>query len=527
MNILIVDDDALERLELIRLLSCMAPEFTIAGEAWDGRSALNFVRKEHVDIVITDIKMPGMDGISLIDNLHHYPDCPEIIALSAYDDFALVRTALVDGASDYILKFNLEAQTLYDALKHAAERRNKRAPDVSYHMDEESILREAVYGLPDNRKVFSEKIMDSDMFDSCHSVACVIFRIDELFRLEDAEPEDFAKDQYSILSIIRSSFSAIEHCHVFPGRTGEYFALIGIGDDAKNTQIVSGTVLALEAIKDCLDMTFASGIGECELSPEGMMESVRKARIALGYCIASDSNVFSYDDIGPDSVYPVPSPESGEYRPKQSLINAMMINDGVGVRNALEEIRNKLESSSSNSRNEVLWECFSLIVAIKEYCAQSDVTESSILSPDLLNQASHISMSGRQKGLEYIGKLSAAIADYIEKRKDNNNFLVSRVDRYISEHFKDPDLSVLTAASAFNFSSGYFTAQLKRLSGDTFSKRLARYRIEKAKELLRSTDMFIYEIGEAVGIPDQFYFSRIFKRIAGISPMEYREKHTV
>ena len=522
MRILVVDDDALERLEIIRQISCMSPEFTVAGKAWNGYSALAAFKKEHPDIVITDMKMPGMDGINLIRQLQQMEDPPEIIALSAFDDYDLVRNALLDGAVDYILKLSMDAETLYEALARAAERRGKKSAEIVE--SDEFFLQKIAYSLPDERRAFAEIIESKGYILSSERVFCILFRAYELYRFEDAEPEEYAMLQHSVISIIRSAFDVGDMASIFSGRTGEFFVLRG-GKISESTYMIQSAEKVVEIVSTCLDITLATGYAEELPNVEGLLSVFRKVRIALGFSIATGNAVSSYGDAPQKNYESDLIQNNGGYLAKNKLLDAMVSGDKEGVCEAVNEIRLHFPSrESSASRNDMLWEYFSVVVTVKEYCARNGVKEEDVLGNVPKDPTRLFAMADKNSTKDMLENLLVSITNHIGSLSDQK-LLVSRVDKYIEDNFGNPDLSVQDAAVFFNISTGYFSSQLRKLSGTTFSRRLSHYRIGKAKALLRSTDMLVYEIGEAVGIPDQFYFSRIFKRIEGLSPAEYRARH--
>ena len=118
-SILLVDDELLSRTHLKLLIKWEEHGYTLAGEATNGREALQLVEEGKVDIVISDVLMPEMDGVALSGEINRrYPDIP-ILMLSNYDEFELVRGALRNGAVDYLLKHRLNATVLLETLDRA------------------------------------------------------------------------------------------------------------------------------------------------------------------------------------------------------------------------------------------------------------------------------------------------------------------------------------------------------------------------------------------------------------------------
>lgn len=125
-QVLIVDDETIVRITLRTLIDWESFGYQVAADAVHGRQALQYLDSCPVDLVITDMKMPVMDGLSLIDQIHKRGLSPQILVLSGYDDFKLVREAFRMGAQDYLLKADLDAQVLEAALTGLKEKESRK-----------------------------------------------------------------------------------------------------------------------------------------------------------------------------------------------------------------------------------------------------------------------------------------------------------------------------------------------------------------------------------------------------------------
>ena len=130
-NILIVDDEPIVKIALRSILSWEEYGFFICGTAGNGLEALSLIEKQHPDVIITDLKMPGMDGLELIRTLKEKKYPGEILVLSNYEDFDSVRSALLLGAADYLLKIKIQADTLLACLNKTTEKLQKKAGEKS------------------------------------------------------------------------------------------------------------------------------------------------------------------------------------------------------------------------------------------------------------------------------------------------------------------------------------------------------------------------------------------------------------
>ena len=123
-RVLIVDDETIVRITLRSLIDWEEMGYQVAGDAVHGKQALLYLESGPVDLVITDMKMPVMDGLGLIEEIHKRGMSPQILVLSGYDDFKLVREAFRMGAADYLLKADLDEQMLKGALRRLGQARD-------------------------------------------------------------------------------------------------------------------------------------------------------------------------------------------------------------------------------------------------------------------------------------------------------------------------------------------------------------------------------------------------------------------
>ena len=296
MRILIVDDDATMRLQLGRMILAIGDGFRLAGEARDGRSALEFCRTNPVDIVITDMKMPGMDGNALIQALQHLKEPPAIIALSAYEDFPLVRTALRSGAADYMLKLSLTSQDLLKVLEEIRQSRLDfdRAASHPEKRDElEQVLYELAHFRSGDREEMRRRLAEAGFSFHAGTWYGLFLRIHETYRLEEIEQEEYAMLQFSLLSLIREELGKSEESYVFPGRTGEFYGFLRTGR-REDLEIISRRLISTILLYHDLHATagLSEGAGEVDALAD-LAEQARSAIRERFYCTGS---VFWYQD---------------------------------------------------------------------------------------------------------------------------------------------------------------------------------------------------------------------------------------
>ena len=170
-KLLIVDDDALIRATLHTIVDWNELGYEIAGDAQNGEQALQILKREQIELVFTDMKMPVMDGISLMEHINQMDKKPQMVALSGYDDFSLVRSAFKLGAFDYVLKEDISAKGITELIKKINPViKEDDEPLYSGKKKEEALLKEMILG----RAVPSKK---GGFFQGNYALAA--FEIDE------------------------------------------------------------------------------------------------------------------------------------------------------------------------------------------------------------------------------------------------------------------------------------------------------------------------------------------------------------
>ena len=161
LKILIVDDEAVVRIGLKSMIDWQAHGFTLVGEAKDGRHALELFEEHHPDLIITDLKMPVLDGLELIQEVRKISASCRIIVLSSYDDFNLVRQAMKLGAADYLLKLEVEPDQLIRTLERF---RDEIVQERNTEMRQAQIHQEIKTNLQTIQRAFLKEMLCSGEF---------------------------------------------------------------------------------------------------------------------------------------------------------------------------------------------------------------------------------------------------------------------------------------------------------------------------------------------------------------------------
>jgi len=398
-SVLVVDDEPFVRLSIASLRPWGDDGFDFLAEAANGAEALAaLAARPEIDIVLLDLSMPVMDGIEFLRRLaaDRSRRPPAVVVLSAHDDFHLVRQAFQLGASDYLLKGELDGAGLRTALEKAAS------------------------GIEESRE-----------------------RDDAIVQRRHLE---FLKTQ--VLRDILAGPASPE--------LEETFAELGIGIRAP-FRVCCFWVEDLEAVS------------AREVGAEGLGRFSELAARSLGQVLSR---------WGQGEVVPL------------SPGHAAVLFPGV--------------AGSDPAKAEA---------AARSFCADAAEYVGRYLSVKLTFSVGPACPGVRDAAESY---RSARAARTIESR------IVVLAKRAIRERFGDPAFSLEEASVRAGVSKNHLSFEFSRETGETFTEYLSRTRVEEARRLLATTSMLVYEVGERVGYPNVEHFSRVFKKLVGVSPVRFK-----
>ncbi len=519
-KLLIVDDEPLVQVGVRSMLNWGKLDIDEPDTASNGRAALDIIEEKHPDIVITDIKMPLLDGLELVRQCRErYGDSdPHFIFLTSYEEFSLARQAIVYGVSDYLVKLELSPKALEDAVLRVIEDiQKKRALQPAEHSLEKTFRDKFFIRLLNNlfesKEQFDLQSRELGLsFSSSAYTCCTGY-------LNGTDIDAMTYDRQ--LSVFSSSINMIGElaekympsiCIALDMR---HFAIIFCGDPMtyKLHDILAGIN---EAVFKYYKVKFTCGIGTTEAHPLAIGESYRSSRMALVQS-SDEEPIVSFDTLPADR-HIHDSFNMGLF--KDSLTKAFEEYDSDELTGLIDNLCN-LFLEHPNDFVQALDAASSIL-----YLAISLLPDGEDLLSDIFSDTPDGYRSlYRQNNVEQIirwlsffGKKMSAVFD--ERRNDHKNRIVSNVKKYISEHIHEK-LPLEKVAAAFGISPNYLSQLFGKYNDLGFSEYVNACKIRKSKELLATDNYKIYEVADMLGFENSFYFSKVFKRIEGIAPTEY------
>ena len=518
MKVFLVDDEIAIRETLRNIFPWEERGFQLVGEAPDGEMALPMIRDLNPDILLTDIRMPFMDGMKLCAEIKRLMPWVGVIILSGYDDFAYARQAISLGVKEYLLK-PITARELGEVLQRvanqiAAERRERESA-ASLRMKVASgnqFLREKLLAslFTDEGDRFEDQQLLRQMRDMGVnlSAGCYVV-IDIAFPLKD---EARAGARAALSALAEASGGSVFTCGMPQGTR----ALV-LGDNERDAEeraySFATSAAQLPELKDCEGLLLS--IGETVTDYYDIRRSMRAAR-HVRHAAAHQSAGRRIIGVGEINDRPA-SLENLDLSPLNEKLQYAAASE---VDTILAEYVDSLGPGAEGLSLAMGYLRVAAVIA-----AQRIVQEAGA-DPRALDQAlvAEVMRAEGAAGLEAVKALiRQAIACRDKSGRGASDTPVGRARVYLSRRYSDPNLMLQDVAGEVGMSHSHFSTVFSQETGITFTQYLTALRIGKAKELLSATAMRSSEIAFAVGYNDAHYFSYLFKKHTGVTPSEYRK----
>lgn len=494
--------------------------FTVAATAQNGKEVLEMMDDLHPDLVISDIKMPFMDGLELAKTIHENYMNTKVILFSGWDDFEYARLAISYGVSEYIMKpidYDEMNKLLTNVHQTLEEEYNEK---INWTRLEYAYLK----SLPLLRQqFFTQLVLGSIDQEECNqqikSLGLELENKDYCIIAVKIQKADH-NDVFSALSIketLKEALDKISNVYEFGVGDKEIFLFadekIEIGKISRSIQEASVMITRI------FNVHISCGISDCVNDLMNIPVIYTQANDALEYnLVVPDESYTYYNDLMLQEEV-----EADWNTVVEQIGKIITYCKPDELKKQVEELLNILHQShyNLNEYQMVIMEiAFSIAKLYKKYhiISEGEFAGSKKMAVTILSLT-----SGEELDcwlLDYCQLIRLLIQ---KKRVDNNVILVENAKKLVQENFSDSDLSVESVCDALHVSTSHFSKIFKQETGGTFMNYMIGKRMEEAKKLLLQTDYKSLVIGEMVGYPEPNYFSYVFKKNCGISPAKYRK----
>lgn len=542
-RIILVDDEEEVRKSIIRKIGWDEVGFTVVGDAENGEDALEKIEVLEPDVVLTDIRMPYMDGLTLAERIRSKYPSMKIVIFSGYDDFEYAKQAIKLNVTEYILKpVNVEELTaILKRIKNSLDEEIEQKRDVSRlrenYKNSLPLLREQflkdLVSRPMEREPEEKRLEEYRIpIGGAQKWVAVAVAVGGQGRTEENSPGPLPlhaeKDliPISVRQILEENLKNYCRAVLFSYTGSDNLCLAGIvAIDGENSQTGLIDVLGdtCKEIRKVLQVPATIGIGHKCTELKNICVSFQSAVDALGYqAIVGIGSTIYINDVEPVS--------GGRLRftaeDSTELIQAIKFGPDGKIQAAVDAVIGKMYDARVHSRQ---YQAYMLSISsfLIQLIQQYDLDMEEIFSDDEEGRRDPFTflpqILNRDSFAKWLLSVSRQINRAMNEERDNTTKqLMERAKQYILDNYQDPELSVEQICRYLHMSPAYFSTVFKKTTGQTYVGYLTDIRLNKAVELLNMTDDKTYMIAAKVGYQEQNYFSYVFKKKFGVSPTRFR-----
>lgn len=537
IKVFLVEDEMVIRRGIKNSIDWEKEGYIFCGEASDGELAYPMIIKEKPDILITDIRMPFMDGLELCKLVKKELPNIKILILSGYDEFDYAKEAIRLGVTEYLLK-PISSGKLLEALNWVSEsiRREKEDKDlVRKHMEE---MRENTEH--EKQKFFEQMIAGNlSMADALETGKKYEMNLSAgmynllLFRFTLGEEnrksgELLGEAEYAIEKLTER----LEYVFEFQrGVEGWAFLLMADNEEQMSERVKELSKDLEEIMKNYSTIAYFGGIGQPVARLRELEESFREAERALAARFTMELNrIISVEDIrmaqNVDTLDDIEITSFGEIEKTRTMLEKFLNN---GAEDEIDEFVdvyiNELPEENLKSvlmRQYIIMDAY---IVMMSFCEKIEGIEGEMQaqSEELKNSMKTIQTLEEIKNyIRMLLKKIIGVRDTISGRRYSD--IIEIAKDQIRKTYMSDEISLNTIAAEVGMSPSYFSSIFSKEMGKTFVEYLTEIRMDRAKELLMCSSMKTSEIGYEVGYKDPHYFSYIFKKTQNCTPKEFRAR---
>lgn len=508
MKVVVVEDEIRIREGICKLINKMFPELEVVGSAENGREGLAYIEKYKPSLVITDIRMPVMDGLEMLKSVQQKGIFPKVIVLSAYSEFSYAQQAVRLGVNDYLIKPIVvqEFVQVINKMQQLCEQEEKRTPEVMGNL--ENVMSGIIHGTSIINEQIEEFLLRKYNINTDTPILELLVYMGDFF-------EEKGKRKRQELQILLEREKELPFC------------MIDLEYDKSILVLIYGYKNRQELERWYQNYIFLQkrDVNEQRIS-HGMVEVTGISEVRAGYqqllpymdwtIVLGDDVLISYPKTTKVQtevcVYPVDL--------ENQLKIAICADDKERVAKTVQKFEDYFSNGKIFLPKEIKESYVRFLWAFINIAKEVNIVDyKEIDQRVLLNQI----MSAKTKY-----ELHMCCVQLLERIREEENELevislaVKKAKSMIHEFYAD-GITLGEIADRLNMTQEYLGTQFHKAVGESFSSYIRNYRLAKAKELLIGTQLKQYEVAERVGYADAKYFARVFKEHVGMSPAEYRK----
>jgi len=519
-NLIIVEDEYNIKKALVRFVKWQEIGFNVVQTFENGKDALEYAGSNRVDAVLTDIRMPVMDGIELIKEMSTSGCCVKFVVLSGYDDFSYAQQSIHYGVFEYVLKpvkFELLSE-IFIKLKAEMDREQEGNAilNEALSLKKEQFLNNLVKGsISDKNRIF---YLADELGMNIKAETYCIARIEiDSFYENDRTAEDRNLLKSSVRGVLESFMEKHRIGYMLSNDIPEFCILaLNIHDSGVLTKLLEEFA---DQVTRCTSQKVSIGVSQIYDSVFTNDEPYKEAGKCLEYKFFSEkSEIICAPIRQPSNSTPILLSDSEI----EEIIERIKDGDMQRIDGFIRSKFALIQDSGCIALEDIYFLYVQLIIILQRYFKNMGKSIDLVLSDNEEYRKDLKNYKSISEVMKFVLFLFEKSVDYQKTSGKTKRKVIERAEEYVREHFNE-NINLNDISQYIYMNPSYFSRLFKSETGENFVDFLSRIRVEKSMELLQNSNLHVYEISNMVGYNDYRYFSKIFKRFTGITPAEYRD----
>jgi two-component system response regulator YesN len=534
IRMMIVDDETVIRKGILTSIDWAAYGIEIAGEASSGDEAFEKMPDVRPHIILTDIRMIGMDGLELAESIKRDFPATKIIILSGYDDFRYAKQAIQIGVSEYLTK-PVGAAELTSVISKLA----KEIEESLRKQDEQQLSSQLLHEtLPILRSKFITGLVNGEWTDDVTlrqkaeqlkiplagpRYQVLLVELDGHTHLKGMLSKELAETEAGLQLILERCLGAHFPAIVCEGGPGYRIVLLNMLPEDRFLVLHSCEEVRSSVHRE-MKRSVTIGLGQAACYLNSIPASFGQALAALNNkAYLGKDRIIHYQDTKQARA----GSKAGGFPEKDKRLMDRIKDMDIGKSRELLEQMFRQFKQEETPFEQVKSICVQSVILAVNKLEQMGVKDSD--DPlQVYNPYMEIEKFETVAALEqWMGRLFAEFAVDIENHKlTRYKGIIHEAVLYIKKHYRE-EIKLEEAAKAVYVTPNYLSRVFKEETEQSFTEFVNKYRVKKAKQYLQQNGIRIYEVASMVGYNDYRYFTHIFKKYTGLTPKKFKKEHTL
>lgn len=533
-KIMVVDDESLTREYMKKNIPLIDSRWQVVSEAMDGQEALDLLKTNMVDLIITDIKMPVMDGLQLSKKIYESHAAIKIVILSGYEEFGFAKEAIKFGVIDYLLK-PLVKEDLCDLLNRLAEDIEKakhaeldhklllNKSEKSSKLAVKNYLKAVVSGSSVEIKTLSPMLSNSHSAFINLKGTLLMLHINEYSSLDNSlKINEMPLYKFILTETCENIAANYENTIVFLDKNENVIIFINLDSNENyKTKCMDIFTNISKEFTDKTGLTLSGGIAEPESHMSLLKSSYKKASYAMECALLyEDDYLAAYEETIIKYKNQLKNVKNIIY----SIVSGILNND---ERQWTISLIKYIDNIYRSNTKVILNHCIFLINSLKNTLTgiNEDEVTNALINLGVLCTYTNNTLTKEILFNMLKNILQQLAVNDININELNSNEIVHKAKQYIYTHYSEP-ISLEQIADKISVSYSYLSSIFHKSEGESYIKFLTRVRMEEAAKLIKTNSKIkIYDVAENVGYVNVKHFSSTFKNYFNVTPGEYLENY--